>query len=131
MAQIPGTGGVPPQDVETEHRLTALETRLDAILPMLATKVDIAEVKAVIAESKSSLLIWGITTAVAIVAILVSLLLFLAQELQAAPSDSGSQPVVRQLPTVSAPTLTLASKRTGLAMVRQRLTSSNRFSHKP
>ena len=86
-------------DVETEHRLTALETRLDAILPTLATKADIAEVKATIAGSKSSLLVWGITTAVAVVAILVSLMLFMAQELQATPNDSGS------LPTVSATTL--------------------------
>ena len=100
MAQIPV-----PSDLETEHRLTALETRLDVVLPTLATKADIAEVKAAIAASKSSLLVWGLTTAVAVVAILVSLMLFLAQELQAAPSDdSASQPVVRRLPTVRSTT---------------------------
>ena len=104
MAQIPPL----PPNVETEHRLTALETRLDVILPTLATKADIAEVKAAIAEAKSSLLVWGITTAVAVVAILVSVMLFLAQQLQLTPSDSDSesQHIVSQLPTVSAPTLT-------------------------
>ena len=86
----------PPSDVETEHRLTALETRLDVILPTLATKADIAELKATIAETKSSLLVWGITTAVAIVAIVVSLLFFLERELEAVPSnDSEAQPTVR------------------------------------
>jgi hypothetical protein len=109
MAQTPPL----PPDVEIEHRLTALETRLDVILPTLATKADIAELKASIAESKSSLLIWGITTAVAVVAILVSLMLFLAQQLQATPSDdSAPQPTVSQLPTVSVLTSTSAPRTT-------------------
>lgn len=111
MAQIPGIGGGTEPDIGTEHRLTALETRLDVILPTLATKADIAEVKTAIAESKSSLLIWGITTAVAVVAILVSLMLFLAQQLEATPSnsnESGLQSMVSQLPTISAPTSTSA-----------------------
>jgi hypothetical protein len=87
---------VPSSDLETEHRLTALETRLDVILPTLATKADIAELKASVAEAKSSLLIWGITTAVAVVAILASLMLFLARELEVAPADdSAAQPTVR------------------------------------
>ncbi len=101
MDQIPPL----PPNVEIEHRLTALETRLDVILPTVATKGDIAEVKAAIAQAKSSLLVWGITTAVAVVAILVSLMLFLAQQLEATPSnDSGSQPMVSQLPTWGAAT---------------------------
>jgi hypothetical protein len=101
MAQVPP----PPSDVETEHRLTALETRLDAILPTLATKADIAELKATVAAAKSSLLIWGMTTAVAVVAILVSVILFVAQQLELAPSDSdsASQAVVARLPTASVP----------------------------
>jgi len=100
MAQTP-----PLSDLETERRLTALETRLDVILPTLATKADIAEVKAAIAGTKASLLVWGITTAVAVVAILASLLLFLAQQLETTPSDeSASQPVVSRLPTASSAT---------------------------
>ena len=91
MSQIPA----PPSEVDREHRLTALETRLDVMLPTLATKVDIAELKATLAETKSSLLIWGLTTAVAVVAILVSLMLFLARELEIAPADdSAAQPTV-------------------------------------
>ena len=92
MAETPP----PTFNVEIEHRLTALETRLDVILPILATKADIGEVKATIAESKSSLLVWGITTVVAVVAILVSVMFFLAAQLELRPSDqSVSQPVSR------------------------------------
>ena len=103
---------IPPPDIETEHRLTALETRLDVVLPTLATKADIAELKAAIAAAKSSLLVWGITTAVAVVAILVSLLLFLAQQLEPASSDdSTSQPVVSRVPTASSmPSPTVATR---------------------
>nr|WP_243489031.1 nuclear transport factor 2 family protein [Massilia violaceinigra] len=38
-------GGGPPHDGGTERRLTALETRFDTILPMLATKADLAELR--------------------------------------------------------------------------------------
>ncbi len=104
----------PSPELETEHRLTALETRLDVLLPTLATKADIAEVKAAMAGLKSSLLVWGLTTAVAVVAILVALLLFLAQQLQTAPSDdSASQPIVSRLPTLSSATSPAAATATG------------------
>jgi hypothetical protein len=39
-------GGEPPYDGGMEHRMTALETRLDTILPTLATKADVEAVRA-------------------------------------------------------------------------------------
>lgn len=48
----PGTGttvaggGEPPYDGNMEHRITALEARWDAILPTLATKADLAGLRA-------------------------------------------------------------------------------------
>jgi chemotaxis regulatin CheY-phosphate phosphatase CheZ len=39
-------GGEPPYDGNMEHRITALEARWDAILPTLATKADVAELRA-------------------------------------------------------------------------------------
>ena len=36
-------GEQPPYDGDMEHRVTALETRLDTILPTLATKADLAQ----------------------------------------------------------------------------------------
>lgn len=53
-------GGGPPYDGAMEHRVTALETRLDTILPTLATKADIGELRA---EFKG----WTLTTALTIV----------------------------------------------------------------
>lgn len=40
-----GGGGEPPYDGGMEHRMTALETRLDTILPTLATKADLESVR--------------------------------------------------------------------------------------
>jgi hypothetical protein len=39
-------GGEPPYDGGMEHRMTALETRLDTILPTLATKADVDVLRA-------------------------------------------------------------------------------------
>lgn len=39
-------GGEPPYDGGMEHRTTALEVRWDAIIPTLATKADLAELRA-------------------------------------------------------------------------------------
>ncbi|UOD27814.1 hypothetical protein INH39_20250 [Massilia violaceinigra] len=38
-------GGVPPDNFELDRRLTVLETRFDTILPTLATKADLAELR--------------------------------------------------------------------------------------
>jgi hypothetical protein len=38
-------GGNPPYDGDMEARLTALETRLDTILPTLATKIDLSDLR--------------------------------------------------------------------------------------
>jgi len=38
-----GGSGEPPHNGDMEHRITALETRLDTILPTLATKADIQQ----------------------------------------------------------------------------------------
>lgn len=39
-------GGQPPYDEGMEHRMTALETRFDTILPTLATKADVEALRA-------------------------------------------------------------------------------------
>ncbi|NHZ34997.1 hypothetical protein [Massilia rubra] len=43
-ASVAGGGG-PPYDAHMERRLTVLETRFDTILPTLATKADLAELR--------------------------------------------------------------------------------------
>ena len=73
-------------------RLTALETRIDTILPTLATKADIGEVKAdigaaigdakaAIAETKSAIITWMTASLFALTAIFLSSLFFVANRL--------------------------------------------------
>jgi hypothetical protein len=38
-------GAEPPENSNHEHRITALETRLDTVLPTLATKADVASLR--------------------------------------------------------------------------------------
>ena len=66
-------------------RLAVLETRIDTILPTLATKADIGEMKAAIgdtkvaiADTKSAIITWLTASLVAVVAIFLSALFFVA-----------------------------------------------------
>ena len=52
-----------------EHRLTMLETRLDTILPTLATKSDVS-------EAKAGLVMWLGSIVAASTAIVIAVLLF-------------------------------------------------------
>ena len=88
-------------------RLTALETRIDTILPTLATKADIGRVeasigevkaalgvaigdaKAAIAETKSAIITWMTASLFALTAIFLSSLFFVANRL--APVVGASQ----------------------------------------
>lgn len=46
-------GGEPPYDGGMEHRMTALETRFDTILPTLTTKADLGLVRAELADFRA------------------------------------------------------------------------------
>lgn len=54
-ASGPGGGG-PPQDGGTERRCAALEVRFDTILPTLATKADLGELRLDMEKMRSGLL---------------------------------------------------------------------------
>ena len=56
-------------DDAAENRLTVLETRLDTILPTLATKADIS-------EARASLVMWLSSIVAASTAIVIAVLLF-------------------------------------------------------
>jgi hypothetical protein len=81
-----------------EHRLTALETRLDTVLPTLATKGDVSEAKAAVSEAKAAIVMWmsGITVAAA--AIIITVLVFAFNQV-AQSGLSQPQPIVIQVPT--------------------------------
>ena len=84
-------GGGPPYDGDMEHRITALETRLDTILPTLATKADIGELRA---EFKG----WTLTTALTIVGTMLAGFIGIASLIAKQPSAPSSQPIIINVP---------------------------------
>lgn len=93
------TGGQPPYDGGMEARLTKLETRLETILPTLATRGDVSEAKADIIK-------WGATIAFAataiILSVLLSVLLFAINRI-ALPTTQQATPVVIYAQPIPAP----------------------------
>lgn len=79
-------GGGPPYDGSMEARLTKLETRLDTILPTLATKADIEGVKSALADSKLDL----VKILLPALALAVAILIFVVN--RASPPQSTVQP---------------------------------------
>lgn len=94
-------GGGPPNDSDMEARLTKLETRLDTILPTLATKADISDTRVAIAESKSDIIKWLSGGVLATIAIIVSVMAFMLNRIVPPPSAPQQPPIVIQMPAVS------------------------------
>lgn len=59
-------GSEPPHDDNMEHRVTALETRLDTILPTLATKADIGEIRSDLHRNDAAIKSWMVATFIAL-----------------------------------------------------------------
>lgn len=90
----PTDGTEPPDNGGMEHRLTALETRLDAVLPTLATKSDIGELRA---EFKG----WTLTTALTLVGTMLAGFIGIATILlrqQPVPAAQAQQPIIINVP---------------------------------
>ena len=85
------TGGGPPNNGEMEHRLTALETKLETILPTLATRGDVS-------EAKSAIVMWMSGVVFAAAALTVSVLLFAINRASPISAPFQPQPIVFQLP---------------------------------
>lgn len=85
------SGGEPPSDGEgMETRLTRLETKVETVLPTLATKGDVS-------EAKAAIIMWLAGTVFAAVAIIISVFAFMLN--RAIPI----QPVVQPAPVVVYP----------------------------
>lgn len=92
--KLPSDGdGEPPDNGGMEHRVTALETRLDAVLPTLATKGDIGELRA---EFKG----WTLTTALTLVGTMVAGFIGVATIVlrQPVPPAQTQQPIIINVP---------------------------------
>ena len=61
------SGGEPPDDGDMNTRLTALETRFDTVLPTLASKADIGELRADVHKISSDISRWTLATMITII----------------------------------------------------------------
>jgi hypothetical protein len=77
-----------------EHRLTALETRLDTVLPTLATKADVEGVRADISR-------WMLATVVTIIGTMLAAIFGLSQVFKGAQSGA-QQPIIINIPAPAA-----------------------------
>lgn len=81
-----------------EARVAALEARLDATLPTLATKADLS-------QSTTSMVKWIAGTGIALASVLVSAFMALSAQLdnQDRPAAAQPAPIVIQVPAYQAP----------------------------
>ena len=81
-----GNGGNPHND-PMEPRISALEARLDTLVPNLATKADIAEVRGDIKG-------WMLSTVLTIIGTMLAAIFGVAQVMKPAPAPSVQQPPI-------------------------------------
>ena len=94
----------PPHDGGMEARMTKLETRLDTILPTLATKADIEAVRGDVHKVSSEMKGWFIATAILVIVSMFTIANIMFTQVRGlAPTPSqSSAPVIIQVPAQSA-----------------------------
>lgn len=107
--ELPG-GPQPPDNGDMNARVTALETRLDTILPTLASKADVAELRADVAKGQSDthkgfsdMVKWMVGVAFTGIAVVISAVTFLFA--QAKPQQQAAQatpPIIINVPQAPA-----------------------------
>lgn len=100
-------GGGPPHDGDMDARLTALETKLETILPTLATKADMAELRADMHDMNASIKSWTLATMLTIIGTMLAAIFGVAQIFKTAsaplPPQQTSAPIIIQVPVQPAP----------------------------
>lgn len=102
-------GGEPPYDGNMEHRITALEARWDAILPTLATKADLADLRTEMRQSFANVdtqfqkmsadnKSWMLATVLAIIGTMLAAILGISQLYKAAPPPT---PIIIAVPAAA------------------------------
>ncbi|OZI79886.1 hypothetical protein CAL24_08210 [Bordetella genomosp. 2] len=74
-----------------EHRVTALETRLDTVLPTLATKSDIS-------DTKGEMIKWVAGIGIASVTVMITVMGFLFSRIDSPKSGATPTPIIIQVP---------------------------------
>lgn len=96
-------GGGPPHDGNMDARITAIETRLDTVLPTLATRTDIESVKSEIHKSAGDTHKWMIATVIGLFLGFGGLFLAMSNALKPAAQAPQSSPIVIQIPSAPPP----------------------------
>ena len=81
-----------------EHRVTALETRLDTVLPTLATKADLAELRTEMHKGFSEIVKWVVGTGVASFAAFIVVITFVLNNAVPKSAPAVSQPIIINVP---------------------------------
>lgn len=100
-------GGGPPHDGNMDARLTALETRFDAVLPTLATKADMAELRADVHKINAEIKGWTLATMITIIGTMLAAIFGISQIYKStntpqAPAQQSS-PIIINVPAASPP----------------------------
>jgi hypothetical protein len=95
-------GEEPPYDGHMEHRVTALETRLDTILPTLANKADLTEVKGEVQKVGADLHKWMLATVLTVIGTMLAALIGLNQIANKSAQSAQQQPIIINVPTPQA-----------------------------
>jgi hypothetical protein len=96
----PGGG----DDGGMEHRITALETRLDTILPTLATKADMADLRTEVHKGFADNLKWTVGAMLGLAVLSLSIMTFVVNQVsQKAQASTQPAPIVITIPAASKP----------------------------
>lgn len=90
-------GGGPPHHGGMEHRMTAIETRLDTILPTLATKADIGDIRVDMNKMNAEIKTWTLATMITIIGTMLAAIFGISQIFK------SSVPVTPQVQTAPQP----------------------------
>lgn len=97
-------GGGPPYDGAMEARISVLESRLDTVLPTLATKADVAGLRSEISGGNSDMIKWIVGTAVGGIAVFVTVMTFvLNNAVPKVANQAPQQPVIINVQPATAP----------------------------
>jgi len=96
-----------------EPRIAALEARLDTLIPTLATKADVGEIRADLHKMDASIVRWTIATVIGLFLGFAGLFFVVVKTMKPTAPPAASAPIIIQvpqpaaLPAIQAPTLPL------------------------
>lgn len=99
-------GGEPPHNDPMEPRIAALEARLDTLVPTLATKGDLAELKTEMHKGFAEMIKWIVGSALAGIAVFITVMTFvLNNAVPKTPVVQTAQPapIIINVPAAAAP----------------------------